>query len=75
MMLSKRLHQVSWVMPRVHPNDIKKFNLYKSIESKITLDAAFRMHQYSVAEIPAQARTFDWRLGARTEARFDRVPV
>ena len=59
------LTKVSWVMPRVHPNDIKKFNLYKSIESKITLDAAFRMRQCSVAEIPAQTRTFDWRLGVR----------
>ena len=57
------LTKVSWVMPRVHPNDIKKFNLYKSIESKITLDAAFRMRQCCVAEIPAQRRTFDWRLG------------
>ena len=46
------LTKVSWVMPRVHPNDIKKFNLYKSIESNITLDAAFRMRQCSVAEIP-----------------------
>ena len=53
-------------MPRVHPNDVKKFNLYKSIESKISLDAAFLMRQCSVAEIPAQTRTFDWRLGVCT---------
>ena len=26
-----------WVMLRVHPNDVKKFSLYKSIESKIVL--------------------------------------
>ena len=42
-----------------------KFSLYKSIESKIVLDAAFRMRQCSIAEIPAQTRTFGWRLGLR----------
>ena len=57
---------VAWVVPRVHPNDVKMFSLYKSIESKIVLDAAFRMHQGSIAEIPAQTRTFDWRLGVRS---------
>ena len=56
-----QLTKVTWVMPRVHPNDVKKFSLYKSIGSKIVLDAAFR-----IAEIPAQTRTIDWRLGVRT---------
>ena len=46
------LTKVLWVIPRVHLNDVKKFNLYKSIKSKISLDAAFRMRQCSVAEIP-----------------------
>ena len=65
MMLSSRLRLLlkAWVMPRVHPNYVKKFSLYKSIESKIVLDAALRMRQCSIAEIPAQTRTFDWRLG------------
>ena len=60
------LTKVVWVMPRVHPNDVKKFSLYQSIESKIVLDAAFRMCQCSIAKKPAQTRTFDWRLGVRT---------
>ena len=30
------------------------------------LDAALRMRQCCIAEIPAQTRTFDWRLGVRT---------
>ena len=59
------LAKVDWTMPCVHPNDVKKFSLYKSIESKIVLDAGFRMHQCSIAEILAQTRTFDWRLGVR----------
>ena len=40
------LTKVAWVVPSAHPNDVKKFSLYKSIESKIVLDAAFRMRQY-----------------------------
>ena len=60
------LTKVAWVMSRVHPNDVKKFSLYKSIDSKIDLDAAFRMRQCSIAEMFAQTRTFDWRLGIRT---------
>ena len=59
------LTMLAWVMPRAHPNDVKKFSFYKSIESKIVLDAAFRIRQCSIAEIPAQTRTFC----------FDRVPV
>ena len=60
------LTKVAWVMPRVHPNDVKKFSLYKTIESKIVLDAAFRMRQCSSAEIPPNTQAFDWRLGVRT---------
>ena len=60
------LSKVAWVMPRVHPSDVKKFSLYKTIESKVVLDAAFRMRQCSSAEIPPNTQTFDWRLGVRT---------
>ena len=59
------LTKVAWIMPRIHPNDVKKFSLYKNMESKIVLDDAFRMRQCSIAEIPAQTRTFDWRFGVR----------
>ena len=60
------LSKVAWVMPHVHPSDVKKFSLYKTIKSKVVLDAAFRMRQCSSAEIPPQTQTFDWRLGVRT---------
>ena len=60
------LSKVAWVMPRVHPSDVKKFSLYKSIESKEVLDTAFRMRQCSSVEIPAASQTLDWRLGVRT---------
>ena len=60
------LSKVAWVMPRVHPSDVKKFSLYKTIEAKVVLDAAFRMRQCSSAQIPPNTQTFDWLLGVRT---------
>ena len=53
------LTKVAWVMLRVHPNDVKKFSLYKIIEPKVVLDAAFRMRQCSSAEIPPNTQAFD----------------
>ena len=45
---------------------MKKFSLYKTVESEVVLDAAFRMRQCSSVEIPPHTQTFDWRLGVRT---------
>ena len=59
------LSKVALVMPRVHPSDVKKFSLYKTIESKVVLDVAFRMRQCSSAQIPANCQSFDWRVGVR----------
>ena len=56
-------------MPRVQPNEVKKFNLYKSIESNFVLDAAFRMRQCSIAEIPAQTRTGGWACALYRKSR------
>ena len=53
------------MIPRVQPNDERKYKLYKSIESKVVLDAAFRMRQGNIVEIP-QSTTMSWRLGVRT---------
>ena len=42
-----------------------KYKLYKSIESKVVLDAAFGMRQGNIVEIP-QSTTMSWQLGVRT---------
>ena len=47
-----KLSKISWMMPRVQPNDEMKYKLYKSIESKSVLDAAFRMRQCNIVELP-----------------------
>ena len=46
-----KLSKISWMMPRVQPNDEMKYKLYKSIESKSVLDAAFRMRQCNIVEL------------------------
>lgn len=60
------LTKIAWMMPRVQPNDIKKFTLYKSIDSNTTvLNAAFRMRQCDIISIP-HTSSFTWRLGVRS---------
>ena len=60
------LSKVAWMMPRVHPSDAKRFELYKQISSKLEVDVAFRKRQCNILELPAQITTYDWRLGVRS---------
>jgi len=60
-----QLTKISWMMPKVQPNDEMKYKLYKNIESKDVLDVGFRMRQCSVIQIP-QTTSFSWRLGVKT---------
>ena len=69
-----KLSKLSWLMPRVLPNDETKYKLYKTIESKSVLDAAFRMRQCNVVEIP-QATSMSWRLGVRTAPEKPRYVI
>ena len=69
-----KLTKISWMMPRILPNDEMKYKLYKSIESKTTLDVAFRMRQCNVIEIP-QATSMSWRLGVRTAPEKPRFVI
>ena len=60
-----KLSKIFWMMPGVQSNDEIKYKLYKSIESKSVLDAAFRIRQCNIVEIP-QSTTMSWGLGVRT---------
>ena len=53
-----KLSKISWMMPRVQPNDEMKYKLYKRTESKDVLDAAFRMRQCNIVEIPQTTTIF-----------------
>ena len=61
-----KLSKMTWMMPRVHANDTRKFDLYKIIKSKDVLDVAFRQRQCNTTELPAAALTHIWRIGVRT---------
>ena len=67
-----KLSKISLLMPRVLPNDIKKFDLYKMIESKVILDAGYRRRQCHMAEITENSLSFDWRLGVRSSTEKPR---
>lgn len=58
------LKNITWMMPKVEPNDEMRFKLFKVIESKETLNVAFRMRQAATTTIP-KVQTFTWRLGCR----------
>ena len=70
-----KLSKISWMMPRVLPNDEMKYKLYKNIESKGVLDAAFRMRQCNIVEIPENATSMSWRLGVRTAPEKPRYVI
>ena len=55
-----KLSKISWMMPRVQPNDEMKYKPYKSIEFKSVLDAAFRKRQCNSFGIPQSTR-MTWR--------------
>ena len=61
-----KLTKISWMMPRVHASDDKKYSLYKIIESKAVLVVAYRQRQCNIKELPAASTTDIWRIGVRT---------
>ena len=60
---------------RVHANDTKKNNLYKTIQSKVVLDVAFRQRQCNTTELPAASLRHIWRIGVRTAPEKPRYIV
>ena len=59
------MDSITWFMPRVEPNDGNKYQLYKTIESKSTLDVGFRMRQCTNVTLPAAVLNYTWRMGVR----------
>ena len=69
-----KLSKISRMMRRVQPNNEMKYKLYRSIQSKVVLDAAFRMRQGNIFKIP-QSTTMIWRLGVRMAPEKPRYVV
>ncbi|XP_065671714.1 uncharacterized protein LOC136089590 [Hydra vulgaris] len=58
------LHKISLFVPHEITSDVKRVNLYKSIESKVTLPVFFRTRQCGTITVP-QSTTFSWRLSVK----------
>ena len=59
------LTKCSLYMPIVIPNDMEKLTLYKTIESKSSLDVGYRMRQCDTMAVP-QNTSFSWRLSVKS---------
>ena len=59
------IDKLSWFMPQILPADSEKFQLYKSIESKVTVPVPFRSRHCESITVP-QSKSFNWRLSVRT---------
>ncbi|XP_065667721.1 uncharacterized protein LOC136088012 [Hydra vulgaris] len=68
------LDKISLFMPHVIPSDIETVNLYKSIESTVTLPVTFRARQCDTITVP-QSTTFSWRLSVKTSQEKPRYII
>ena len=57
-----KLSKISWYVPIVQPNDVRKVNLYKSITSNNAIPVSFCMRQCETFNVPPATSTV-WRLG------------
>jgi len=68
------LEKVSWFIPHVLPADAEKFQLYKTIESKVKLPVAYRMRQCDTITVP-QSTSFTWRLSVKSSPEKPRYVI
>ncbi|XP_065651126.1 uncharacterized protein LOC136079321 [Hydra vulgaris] len=68
------LDRISLFMPHVIPSELERINLYKSIESKVTLPVTFRARQCHTITVP-QSTTFSWRLSVKTSPEKPRYII
>ena len=68
------LNKISWYMPKVIPADKEKMEIFKIIEKKEKLPAAYRMIQCATAQI-TETPSFNWRLSAKTSTEVPRFIV
>ena len=59
------LNSIRWVIPRVDPSDVAKYQLQKQIQNHILLDCGFRMREYQSASVE-QSTHWTWRIGVRS---------
>ncbi|MEO1894648.1 MAG: hypothetical protein ABGX32_00055, partial [Methylococcales bacterium] len=57
--------KISWLMPHIQPNDVRKMALYKQIQDHTSYEAPFRQHVCDTFSVPETTST-TWRVGVRT---------
>ena len=59
------LTNIRWMMPRVTPSDVVRYELAKQIKAETILNVGFRMRQSITTTVPV-SNQFTWRLGVRS---------
>lgn len=59
------LENIRWMLPRVSPSDVARYELLKQIKAKSILNVGFRMRQCVSANVE-NSTNFTWRLGVRS---------
>ena len=59
------LENIRWMLPRVSPSDVVKYELVKQIQAEKILNVGFRMRQSISTSVPSTTH-FEWRLGVRS---------
>ncbi len=58
------LEKIRWILPRVTPSDVAKYELLKQVKDQVVLSCGYRMRQHIQISVP-QSNTFTWRLGVK----------
>ena len=59
------LKNIRWMLPRVSPADVARYELFKQIKAQTVLNVGFRMRQSISTTVPTSTQ-FTWRLGVRS---------
>ena len=59
------LKHIRWMLPRVSPSDVARYELLKQIKAETILNVGFRMRQCISTSVP-DSNQFTWRLGVRS---------
>ena len=52
-----KLSKIAWSVPIVQPNDVRKVNLYNSIDSNDVIPLSFRIRQCETFSVPAGTKS------------------
>ena len=69
------IKRISWLMPHVIPSDAYRLQHDKIIEKKEKIPVGYRMLQCDSSTVPANIKTFTWRLGVKSSPDIPRFII